>query len=77
MGNLPASLLAAVAAITLLGVGWLALHLSRTGFDYAAARGNPRNRAQAHEALWDIGKGAALIVGAPLLAAFIIATIHF
>lgn len=77
MGNLPASLLAVVTAIASLGIGWVALHTIRTGFDYAAARGNPRNRAQAHEALWDIAKGAALIIGAAALATFIFATVRF
>jgi hypothetical protein len=77
MGGLESSMLAIVAALALGGVGWAALHTIRTGFDYAAARGNPRNRAQAHESLWDIGKGAALIGGAAGLAAFVFNTVHF
>jgi len=71
------SLLAAVAALALAGVGWVALHVIRTGYDYASARGNPRNRAQAHESLWDAGKGALLIAGASAIAAFIFATLKF
>lgn len=70
-------MLAIVAALAIAGVGWAAIHTIRTGFDYVAARGNPRNRGQAHEALWDIGKGAVLIGGAAAIAAFGFATIKF
>lgn len=77
MTGLEASMIAIVTALALGGVGWLAIHTIRTGFDYAGARGNPRNRAQAHESLWDIGKGAALIGGAAAIATFAFSTIHF
>jgi len=77
VGGLESSMLAIVGALALGGVGWAALQTIRTGFDDAAARGNPRNRAQAHESLWDIGKGAALIAGAAALATFAFSTIHF
>jgi hypothetical protein len=77
MAGLNQSLLAAVGLLALAGVGWLALHTIRAGFDYAAARGNPRNRAQAHESLWDIGRGALLIVAAPAIATLIYATVKF
>lgn len=76
MANLNGSLLAICALLASVGVGWLAVHLARTGFDYSGARGNPRQRAQAHESLWDIGKGAALIFGAAALAGLAAATIH-
>jgi hypothetical protein len=75
MGTLEASLIAAVTSIAILGVGWVALHVQRAGFDYTSSRGNPRNKAMAHESLWDTGKGALLIVGAPIIAALIFATI--
>lgn len=77
MNGLEASMLAIVTALALGGVGWAALHTIRTGFDYTSARGNPRNRAQAHEALWDIGKGLALIGGAAAVATFAFNTIKF
>lgn len=77
MSGLETSMLAIVTALALGGVGWAAIHTIRTGFDYAAARGNPRNRAQAHESLWDIGKGAALIGGAAAIATFAFTTIKF
>lgn len=77
MGNLPASLTALIVAIAGLGVGWLGLQILRTGFDYSAARGNPRNRAQSHESLWDIGKGAVLIGGGVAMAAFVVSTLRF
>jgi len=70
------STFAAITALVLSGgVGWLALNTIRAGFDYASARGNPRNRAGAHETLWDVGKGALLIFGGTLLAAAIFAAI--
>lgn len=77
MGGLNASMLAIVTALAVAGAGWVAIHLIRSGFDYVSARGNPRNRAQAHETLWDVGKGAVLIGGAAAIAAFAFATIHF
>jgi hypothetical protein len=77
MSGLNASLLAATVLLAGAGIGWLALHTIRAGFDYTSARGNPRNRAQAHESLWDIGRGALLIVGAPAIAALIFATVKF
>ena len=77
MAGVNTSLLAIVAALAVIGVGWLAINLVRAGFDYAAARGNPRNRAQAHETLFDIGKGAILIFGAAAIAAFAATTIRF
>jgi hypothetical protein len=77
MGALNASLLAGAVALAGIGVGWLAIHISRAGFDYVSARGNPRNRAGAHESLWDAGKGALLIFGAPIIAGLIFATLKF
>jgi hypothetical protein len=75
MGGLNSSLLAIVALLVTVGVGWVAIHILRTGFDYVSARGNPRNRAGAHDALWDIGKGALLIIGAAAIAAIAFQTI--
>lgn len=77
MEGLNTSLLAIAAALAVAGIGWIALQVMRTGFDYSGARGNPRNRAQAHESLWDIGKGALLIFGASGVAALAASLIHF
>jgi hypothetical protein len=77
MSGVNSSLLAIVTALAVAGIGWAALHVIRTGFDYVSARGNPRNRGQAHEALWDIGKGALLIGGAAAIAAYGFANIKF
>ena len=77
MAGLNSSMLAIVAALATGGIGWAALHVIRVGFDYISARGNPRNRGQAHESLWDVGKGALLIVGAAAIAAFAFAMIKF
>jgi len=77
MAGLNASLLAIVTALAVAGVGWAALHTIRVGFDYISARGNPRNPGQAHDSLFDIGKGALLIGGAAAIAAFGFATIKF
>jgi hypothetical protein len=77
MGEVNTAELAVCAALALAGVGWLAIHLVRAGFDYASSRGNPRNKAAAHDTLFDVGKGALLIFGAPAIAAFIFATVHF
>ena len=77
MNGLETSMLAIVTALAVGGIGWAALHTIRSGFDYVSARGNPRNRAQAHETLWDVGKGAALIAGAAAIAAFAFSTIKF
>jgi hypothetical protein len=77
MGGLNSSMLAIVTALAVAGVGWAAIHTIRAGFDYISARGNPRNRGQAHETLFDIGKGALLIGGAAAIAAFGFATIKF
>lgn len=70
-------MLALVTTIALASAGWLALQVIRAGWDYASARGNPRNRAQAHETLWDVGKGAALIAGAAAIAALAVKTLVF
>jgi ABC-type phosphate transport system permease subunit len=77
MGGANASMLALVAAAVTLGVGWIALHVIRAGFDYISTRGNPRNRAAAHETIRDIIIGTVLIVGAAAIAAFLFATMHF
>ncbi len=77
MAGLNSSMLAIVTALAIGGIGWAALHTIRAGFDYIAARGNPRNRGSAHESLWDVGKGALLIVGATAIATFAFATIKF
>ena len=77
MDGINAGLLAACVALAGIGVGWIAINVSRAGFDYANARGNPRNRGSAHDSLWDAAKGAVLIIGAPLIAAAIFATFKF
>ena len=77
MDTLNQSMLAFVGLLAALGVGTAALMLSRAGFDYMFSRGNPRNRAGAHESLIDVGKGAALVMGAALIAGIIIATFKF
>lgn len=55
-------LIALVAAVAAVGGGWFVLHGARLAFDYMSTRGNPRNRAQAHES------GRDLIIGALILA---------
>jgi hypothetical protein len=77
MAGLNTSMLAIVAALVLGGVGWAAIHLARAGFDYIHEGNNPRGKAMAHESLWAVGKGAALIAGAAGIAAFAFSTIHF
>ncbi len=77
MGGVNASLLALVAAGALLGVGAAAIYIQRAGIDYMGTRGNPRNRAQAHESIWDVGKGLLLVLGAAAIATFLVSTIHF
>lgn len=76
MGGVETSLLALTGAGIVFSGGWAAIHLMRSGFDYMSGRGNPRNRAQAHESVKDILIGFGLCVGAPALATFIAATIH-
>jgi hypothetical protein len=55
------SLLAIGTALGVFALGWFLLHNIRNGFDYISSRGNPRNRAQAHEAIRDTLIGAAII----------------
>jgi hypothetical protein len=73
MAGLNASMMAIVAALAIGGIGWAAIHLARAGFDYIHEGNNPRGKAMAHESLWAVGKGAALIA----ISAFAFATIHF
>jgi hypothetical protein len=61
MGAGEASLMAIGTALGGLGLGWFLVHNIRNGFDYIASRGNPRNRAQAHESIRDSLIGAAII----------------
>jgi hypothetical protein len=77
MAGVNASLLAVAAALAVCGTGWLAIHIVKTGFFYSGSGGNPRNRGQAYESLWDIGKGAFLIYGASALAAWAAANLKF
>lgn len=77
MTGLEASLLALVAAGGLIGLGWIALHIMREGFNLVHAGGNPRNVSSAHEALWNVGKGAVLILGPAAIAGFLVATLKF
>ena len=55
------AILGLIAFIIPMAAGWLALTGLRAGADYAGSRGNPRNRAQAHESLIDLGKGALIM----------------
>lgn len=75
MGGVNTSLLALVALGGTVAAGFAAIHILRSGFDYMGARGNPRNRAQAHESLWDVGKGILLVIGAAAIATLLVATI--
>ena len=77
MNGLNASMLAVVTALAVGGIGWAAIHLARAGFDYIHEGNNPRGKAMAHEALWGVGKGAALIGSAAAIAAFAYSTIKF
>lgn len=77
MGGVQTSLIALVTAGALATVGWAAIHTMRAGFDYMSSRGNPRNRAQAHESMRDIVVGIVLVGGATAVATFLVNTIHF
>lgn len=54
------------------GLGIATIMGARVGFDYMFSRGNPRNRAQAHESGVDIVKGvivvAVCVAGAAAIA---------
>lgn len=75
MGNLNNSMIALATLFGTLGLGWVTVHTVRVGWDYVSTRGNPRNRAQAHESARDIMIGAAIIIGAVAGAALIYSTI--
>ena len=77
MGGVNTSLLAIVAAIVTVAGGFAAIYISRAGIDYMGSRGNPRNRAQAHESLWDVGKGVLLVLGAAAIATWAVTNIRF
>lgn len=61
VGNIPASVTALLVLLGTLAGAWFVAHFARAGFDYMGSRGNPRNRAQAHESLRDLIIGAAIV----------------
>jgi hypothetical protein len=63
MQALSDELIAFVLMLALAGGGAFAVYAMRSGFDYMGTRGNPRARAQAHESLVDLVKGALIIAG--------------
>ena len=77
MGGVNASLLAMATAGGLAIAGWAAVHIVRAGFDYMSTRGNPRNRAQAHESMRDVVIGVLLAGGAIGIGAFVVANMKF
>lgn len=77
MGGVNTSLLAIVAGLVTIGGGFAAIYIARAGIDYMGGRGNPRNRAQAHESLWDVGKGLLLLLGAAAIAGWAVTNIRF
>lgn len=56
------ALLALAALLAIPGLAWFTVHAIRVGFDYMSARGNPRNRAGAHESARDLILGAAIVI---------------
>lgn len=76
MGGVQTSLSALAVAAVVFSGGWFAVHLARAGFDYMSSRGNPRNRAQAHESIRDNLIGFAIVIGATTIGGFIATQIH-
>ncbi len=76
MGGVQTSLVALIAGALVFSGGWFGIHLVRAGFDYMSSRGNPRNRAQAHESIRDAIIGFAIVIGAVTIGAFIANSIH-
>jgi hypothetical protein len=72
-----APLVTLLTAITAFGGIVAALFLARGGFDYIMARGNPRNRDQAHNTLIDVGKGVALLGLSLVLGYFLANTLKW
>lgn len=77
MGGVNTSLIALTVAAVVFAVGWFTIHLARAGFDYMSSRGNPRNRAQAHESIRDALIGFLIVVGAVAIGGFIATQVHF
>jgi len=75
MAGVQTSIVALLVGAVVFSGGWFAIHTARAGFDYMSSRGNPRNRAQAHESLRDNIIGFALVVGATSIGAFIATSI--
>jgi hypothetical protein len=71
------SLVAMAGLMMITGVGFATVFAVRAGIDYMGARGNPRGRAQAHESLVDIIKGAVIVLGAVVGTALFYNTIKF
>jgi hypothetical protein len=74
MGGVNTALIALASLFALAGVGWFTLHAVRMGFDYMSARGNPRNRAGAHESGRDLLVGGLIVIGAIAGSALFYAT---
>jgi ABC-type Fe3+ transport system permease subunit len=68
MNGVQAALLGLVAAGVVFGGGWFAIHQMRAGFDYMSSRGNPRNRAAAHESIRDNLIGLVLVLSAAAIS---------
>lgn len=76
MGGFSTSMIALAALFAAAGLGWFTVHAIRVGFDYMSARGNPRNRASAHESARDLILGGVIVIGAVAGSALIYNTIH-
>lgn len=77
MDPLWAGLLALVTALAGGAVALGALNMVRAGVTRMSANGNPRNRAQAHDSMIDVGIGIVMVVGATAIATFLYNTLHF
>jgi len=77
MDTLWGSMLALVAALAGGAVALGALNFIRAGVTRMSANGNPRNRAQAHDSMIDVGIGMLMVVGAAAIATFLFNTLHF
>lgn len=72
MDAVNARLLALAAGLVILGIGGAVLMFQRVGWDYMFSRGNPRNRAGAHEGGIDIVKGLIFIISSAAIGAWLV-----
>jgi hypothetical protein len=63
--------------LALLADGVAVLCIIGCGFYYMMARGNPRGQGQAWSWLVDVGKGAALVLGATAVAKLLTDNLKF